>query len=229
MRIAVTALVLLCACARCPAAGAVRAIEEAGGARWAVGDAAIAAAPLAKAAEENPDDPLPAEMLRRLRACLLAGGRLAEAADVNRTLLSAGRAHPAVRADQRRLGGDGGGLKLDGRADEPFWKKARAIRLIGPGPGSASVRLVSLPKGLAVAVRINQPAADDPDEPVPWSLRLAVDGDRDAWTQWVLTCDSSASRRLELRTHLAPVAVVSSRSVGLQAQRTGSRCSSRTP
>jgi hypothetical protein len=295
---------------------------------------AVTAAPLADAARKHPDDPLPADMLYLLHAHLMAAGRLAEAADVNRTLLSVGRAHPlygriniasvamatssewrarllrfrpgpahppgagALRfeavlsrlleprwrawvadehgamlmgkahafvndLDRARVAygqlagfardrrwhsaaavelaalkgpayamaaGDtltarptGDDIRLDGRHDERFWKDARRIKLSGPGGGGAAAfaRLAALPRGLAVAVRIeaDRPGDDESEAAADWSLQLAVDADRDAWTQLLLTCDSTGRRRLELRTRLAASAALKAKLMGLQARR----------
>ena len=49
-----------------------------------------------------------------------------------------------------------------------------------------------------------------------------MDADRDAWTQLVLTCDSTGAKRVALLTRLAPNATVSRKLFGLQAQPIGS-------
>ena len=302
------------------------------------GNAAIVAGPLAAAARKHPDDPVPADMLHLLRARLMGLGRLVEAADVNRALLSVGRSHPlyervnitsvamaassewrarlvrirpgsadpaaanaprfedvlkrlegppwwpwvadehgtmlmgkahafvgerkaarqaytqlakfartepwraAARVELAALQGPahalaaGEGmtafpadapLRLDGLTAERFWKRARPIELMGPAGGAsvrASARLAAVKRGLAVAIRIKPDEAGDnePTEAVDWSLQLAVDADRDAWTQLVLTCDSTGAKRVELLTRLAPSATVSRKLFGLQAQPLGS-------
>ncbi|KPK81001.1 MAG: hypothetical protein AMJ81_11035 [Phycisphaerae bacterium SM23_33] len=55
---------------------------------------AVTVGPLLEAVKARPDDPLPADMLYLLMVRLLEQGELAAAADVNRTLLAHGRAHP---------------------------------------------------------------------------------------------------------------------------------------
>jgi len=49
-------------------------------------------------------------------------------------------------------------------------------------------------------------------------LVLAVDADRDTWTQVVLTCDSTGRRRLRLLTRLAPPGRLKSALLPVQAR-----------
>ena len=111
-------------------------------------------------------------------------------------------------------------VKLDGRTDEPFWRHARAVRLEPASPATprraaVTARLAALPAGLAVGIRLRPgrrpqvgpdagPLQPDGAQPAEWKLDLALDADRDTWTQVVLTCDSTGRRRLKLLTRLAP-------------------------
>ncbi len=122
---------------------------------------------------------------------------------------------------------------VDGKLEEDLWQRAKSIVLApasGPlrGQVPVAVRMAATPSELALAVRIGQaeptatrpagsptqPAGlfDESDSAVSvapaWRLTLAVDSDRDAWTQLVLRCDSTAGRSLALLTRLAPEAAL---------------------
>jgi hypothetical protein len=131
-----------------------------------------------------------------------------------------------------------GEVSVDGRLDEGFWRRSPAVRLApgageGRGPIPAGVRFAAPGSGLAVAVRIGseaprtRPARPDltnrPD-PAPrpaldWELAVAVDADRDTWTQVVLRCDSARRRSLTLLTRLAPPARLKPTRLPVQARR----------
>ena len=100
---------------------------------------------------------------------------------------------------------------IDGRLTEKFWPKAAAAVLKGPAAAPpAVIKLAATPDELLLAVQIAAEAPGGPARqgPPAWALTVALDADRDTWTQLVLRCDSSARRSLELPTRLlGPVRV----------------------
>ena len=111
---------------------------------------------------------------------------------------------------------------IDARLEEKFWPKAAAAVLKGPaGAPPAVVKLAATPTELLLAVQI---AAESPEGPArarppAWALTVAVDADRDTWTQLLLRCDSSPRRSLALLTRLAAPAALRPALAPLQARR----------
>ncbi len=102
-------------------------------------------------------------------------------------------------------------MNLDGRLDEKVWSEAQLIPLVAPDgqPGLALARIASSPSHVLLAVRIAAKTVARVEQDAPpgrWELVLAVDADRDTWTQLVYRCNSTAGRSLELLTRLAPPA-----------------------
>jgi len=115
----------------------------------------------------------------------------------------------------------GGVPRVDGRLNEPFWSKVFPAAL-KPAPDAPAgdvpviARVGALPGHLAVAVHIGR---EEGAPPPPWELTLAIDADRDAWTQVVLQCDSTGRQSRKLQTRLAPSAKLSPGLLALQARR----------
>jgi len=116
---------------------------------------------------------------------------------------------------------------IDGRRDEGLWKDLSPIKLSvlagSRGPADVTVRLASAPGGLLAAIRVGRarPASTRPHSPAAaaWRLEVAIDADRDTWTQLLLRCDSTGRRSLTLRTRLAPAAKLAASPLPLQARR----------
>jgi len=96
--------------------------------------------------------------------------------------------------------------RFDGRLDEPAWAKARLIPLqphgarAGPGP---VIQVVRSARGyLLLAARL--PAATGRH----WRLELAVDSDRDAWTQIVFRCETRGTQSARVATRDGPAAAL---------------------
>ncbi len=104
---------------------------------------------------------------------------------------------------------DGG--KIDGLLDEPFWKTAPTVTL----KQSLGHNFETPPAGTFQAIRTKTHIVFGISLPSEnawnWKLRIAVDADRDAWTQVVLTCDTYGSRSLELLTRGGPAATLDKR------------------
>ena len=115
--------------------------------------------------------------------------------------------------------------RIDGRLDEPFWSRTPRVDLVsgrGPRPEpdqAGSFRVIRTATHLVLGVRLACPDEQD------WQLAVAIDADRDAWTQVVFRCDTAArDRTAELRQRYGPAALVPSRPFHLQARKQRGEC-----
>lgn len=104
-----------------------------------------------------------------------------------------------------------GSGKIDGRLDEAFWKTAPKVTLTR----SYGYSFTTPPTGSFRAVRTRTHiifAVSLPSENTwNWKLRIAIDADRDAWTQVVITCDTDGDRKAELLMRGGPAATLNKR------------------
>ena len=127
--------------------------------------------------------------------------------------------------------------KIDGRLKESFYAKAVEAPLapsafataVAAAPPRAAVKMAATPTHLIIAIRMGgrppagRPDAPDPDKPdearpLAWKLALAIDADRDVWTQLVLRCDSTAKKSLQLLTRLGQPAKLRTRLIPVEAR-----------
>ncbi len=99
--------------------------------------------------------------------------------------------------------------RLDGELDEPCWQAARAHPLrrrgagrgMRPPVGGPTFRAVqSAPGFVLFALRL--PRAHGRQ----WGVEIAIDSDRDAWTQTILRCDSRGGKSAALAFRHGPTA-----------------------
>jgi len=104
--------------------------------------------------------------------------------------------------------------RFDGRLEEDCWKKAEAIVLRPGGPGepggvpaeAPSIHVAHSAGGfLILAARLPRAAGRH------WRLDVALDADRDAWTQALLYWDSRGSRSARLAVRNGPAATLGDR------------------
>ena len=174
------------------------------------------------------------EILRRLAEC-------PDADWARCALLELALADPEQRPFELRrtvtAAPTGAAGRIDGRLDEPFWARAPRANLLlpdgaRPGPDQAgSFRIVRTATHLVLGVRLACPDEQEAapgaapgdataDSALHWQLAVALDADRDAWTQVVFQCDTGTrDRTAQLRQRHGPNAVVSSRPFHLQARR----------
>ncbi len=94
--------------------------------------------------------------------------------------------------------------QIDGRMDEDFWSDATTTALLKPDGStprylpSATMKAVRAQALVVLGFRL--PAYDDEH----WRLDVAVDGDRDGWTQLVVTCDTRGDSSVRLVTRCGP-------------------------
>jgi hypothetical protein len=106
---------------------------------------------------------------------------------------------------------------IDGRLDEPFWSSAPELLLLdadgraSAGPLPVSVQAVRASALVVLAVRLQARV------PEHWQLDVAVDNDRDGWTQLLVQCDTRGHRSVRLLTRDAPDAELDAGAVALQA------------
>ena len=111
--------------------------------------------------------------------------------------------------------------KLDGILDEPAWRQARPVPL---RPGAKTPKDANAPAGSFQVLHtpthaiwgIRLPRR----ESQVWRVQLAIDADRDAWTQLVFTCDTLGRRKTQLVRRLAPPADVGRGSFLVAARKT---------
>jgi len=96
--------------------------------------------------------------------------------------------------------------QLDGKLLEPVWKGARKWTLLpfSPAPPAstavpgASVQVIRSPTHLLLGVRLGAAAGR------VWTVQVAIDSDRDAWTQLLLACSTRGERSARLVRRLGP-------------------------
>jgi photosystem II stability/assembly factor-like uncharacterized protein len=119
--------------------------------------------------------------------------------------------------------------RLDGALDEAVWRTAPRMPLQqrpdansdkpATAPDNVPVVQVVRAAGGSVIFGLALPAGDGRD----WSVEVAIDADRDAWTQLVLRCDTRGQRSAELAFRGGPAAKLDARLLPLQAQREKNR------
>ncbi len=92
---------------------------------------------------------------------------------------------------------------VDGRLDEPFWSDLPSHALHPAGGGdragpAGELKLFRSIGSLAVGLRLDYATARR------WTIALAIDGDRDVWTQFVLRLDGGGRRTCALAARLGP-------------------------
>ncbi|MCK4602024.1 MAG: hypothetical protein KAU28_06135, partial [Phycisphaerae bacterium] len=109
--------------------------------------------------------------------------------------------HETTRAAAKFTGVRG---NIDGRLNEPFWKAApqAALKQASPRqsapPVAGTFQAIRTRTHAIFAIRL-------PSDPAwTWQLEIAVDADRDTWTQLLLTCDTFGRRSAKLLTRLGP-------------------------
>lgn len=111
--------------------------------------------------------------------------------------------------------------QIDGRLDEDFWSDAQEYDLLDSAGASdeelqgASLRVIRTPGLVVLGVRL--PAQDDRHR----QLDVAVDSDRDGWTQLLLICDTDGQRSIRLLTRGGTGAELPNETIPLQATRDG--------
>jgi len=107
-------------------------------------------------------------------------------------------------------------LRLDGRLDEEFWKRAFTYRLGRPNPTTSAPG----PAGQLQAVRVKDSLVLGIRLPGdrPWGVTVAIDADRDAWTQTVLQFDTAGRREARTEVRMGPSAVRHAALFGIQAR-----------
>jgi len=156
------------------------------------------------------------EVLKKLAAAPYGPDwRTCAAVELSRDLSAAG-ARRVVTA--RAISAEG---KFDGLLDEPFWDTVPVLRLLDAAGGKASgdlaagVQLVRTATHLVIAGRL--PAVKGRI----WRLDVAIDADRDCWTQMLLHCDSSGGQRAELLARYGPPLVLPERTLLVRGRKGG--------
>jgi len=104
--------------------------------------------------------------------------------------------------------------RIDGRLDELFWETSARIDLQGGDESlRGSFQLIRTATHLVAAVRL--PAAWGRT----WTLDVAVDADRDAWTQVVVHCETLGKKWARLIPRIGPPAALNSRRFIIQARK----------
>ncbi len=109
--------------------------------------------------------------------------------------------------------------KLDGRIDEDIWDTAKIYPLVPSStetehfPGRGSLQLLRSPTHLLVGLKLSR-------APAGWQVDLAIDSDRDAWTQLVVSFDTQANKESSLWVRHAPAVRTSSRWAQIRGRRT---------
>jgi photosystem II stability/assembly factor-like uncharacterized protein len=118
-----------------------------------------------------------------------------------------------VRASTNRAPG-----KLDGLLNEPAWQQAKIYRLQGSAQASARgfVQVVRSASHLLVGLKID-------DVPGGWKIELAMDADRDAWTQLVAEVTSRGRRASRLWLRLGPDTQIQPDWFQVQGQKSGGK------
>lgn len=108
--------------------------------------------------------------------------------------------------------------KLDGRLDEASWVRAKPLTL-RPANGKAKslrgvVRLLRSPSHLLIGLQLPRRAKRS------WTVDIALDTDRDAATQIVVTFDSSGKKAVALRSRFGPPVELPAKPILLQGRKT---------
>lgn len=93
--------------------------------------------------------------------------------------------------------------RIDGRLDEAAWQEAAAHPLRnseGYQAGEAKLQILRTPADVVFGLRLRKPAERT------WQVELAIDADRDAQTQLVLSFNDAGEMTQHLRTRNAPPA-----------------------
>lgn len=90
--------------------------------------------------------------------------------------------------------------QIDGRLDEPAWQQAtpHLLRTADGTGDQAMVKILRTPEDLVLGLQLRRPAGRR------WSVDVAIDADRDTWTQLVLSFNEAGDLRQELHTRTAP-------------------------
>jgi photosystem II stability/assembly factor-like uncharacterized protein len=92
--------------------------------------------------------------------------------------------------------------RIDGRLDETAWAKARPhpLKAGNAQSGEATLQILRTPADVVFGLRLPKPPGRE------WQVELAIDADRDAQTQFVLSFDDAGQMTQQLRTRNAPPA-----------------------
>ncbi len=127
---------------------------------------------------------------------------------------------PSLPSMEAVAGGDE--VKIDGRFREKAWTKAKRVRL-APTDGNAiddvqaTARCLRTSDALVMGLQLKHK-----DRRV-WTLRITLDGDRDAWTALAVQFSSDGARSAELIHRWGPAASVDRKVFDLQGRKTGGR------
>ena len=109
--------------------------------------------------------------------------------------------------------------ELDGRLDEKAWDKAPRAMLKLPGGDrppmgyDGALQVLRSPTHLLLGLRLDRAAVDR------WDIAIAIDADRDAWTQVELDITSTGQRSARLALRHGPAAQLSDKVFQLQGQK----------
>jgi hypothetical protein len=125
-----------------------------------------------------------------------------------------------VRAKARRTvtaSAVGSETTLDGRLDETDWRVAKPLAISPVGDEKTAlrgvVRLLRSPSHLLVGLELPR------EQKRSWEVDLAMDTDRDAATQIVVTFDSAGEKAVTFRSRFAPPMPLPSRPIRLQGRK----------
>jgi len=109
-------------------------------------------------------------------------------------------------------------VRIDGRLDEPAWAAAPRIALLAADGKRPPKELAGWVKVIRThtaeaAFAVCLPAA----EKRTWELTIAIDADRDTWTQLLLGCNTRGQRSSWLSVRHGPAARLNDRGFPLQA------------
>ncbi len=106
---------------------------------------------------------------------------------------------------------------LDGKLDETFWSAAKPLTLQPAEDTKAAlrglVRLLRSPTHLLVGVQLPRKSR------LSWTVDVALDTDRDAATQIVVTFDSAGEKKVAFRSRLAPSVSLPGKPILLQGRK----------
>jgi hypothetical protein len=107
--------------------------------------------------------------------------------------------------------------KIDGVLDEPCWAKGKWVSLQGASKRAPAFQAIRTARQFILAVRL--PAGEQAGEKETWDVDVAVDADRDGWTQLLLHFDSSGGKKLLLALRDGPTAELDARLLLVQGRK----------
>jgi hypothetical protein len=105
---------------------------------------------------------------------------------------------------------------VDGLLDEAIWDELKPIPLVpvkaGAGTGAGTVRIFRSVSSVAIGFKLKKAAARR------WEVTIALDADRDAWSQLVLKFDNTGEKSAHIAFRLGPWIRLSPRAFLLQGR-----------